>query len=237
MKDIENENMVKKEAAQKVYTNSGNDKLISYLSCDCEKILDVGCGAGDNAILIRQKCPSSKVFGITISEKEKEKADNRMHTCWLCDVEKKIPKKVRDKKYDAIIFSHVLEHLRSPSNVLNEMIELLRSGGEILIAVPNVLRIENRLKLLCGKWEYENTGIMDNTHLRFFTYYNAYEYLLKDIDRIDLVTKRSSGHFPLGPLRQYVFPKVVSGAIDGMALNTFPNLFSIQIILKAKKSV
>ena len=72
-------------------------------------------------------------------------------------------------RYDAIIFGDVLEHLRNPRAVLEKMSGLLRPGGKILISLPNVANIWVRLNLLFGRFNYSRVGILDETHLRFFT--------------------------------------------------------------------
>lgn len=72
-------------------------------------------------------------------------------------------------RYDAIIFGDVLEHLRNPRAVLEKLSGLLNPGGKILISVPNVANIWVRLNLLFGRFDYSRVGILDETHLRFFT--------------------------------------------------------------------
>ena len=71
--------------------------------------------------------------------------------------------------YDAIIFGDVLEHLRNPRAVLEKLSGLLKPGGKILISIPNVANIWVRLNLLFGRFDYTRVGILDETHLRFFT--------------------------------------------------------------------
>jgi glycosyltransferase involved in cell wall biosynthesis len=76
-------------------------------------------------------------------------------------------------RFDAIIFGDVLEHLRDPQAVLEKMSELLKPGGNILISLPNVANIWVRLNLLFGRFNYSRVGILDKTHLRFFTLKSA----------------------------------------------------------------
>lgn len=75
----------------------------------------------------------------------------------------------RLSRYDAIIFGDVLEHLRNPRAVLERLSSLLKPGGRILISLPNVANIWVRLNLLLGRFNYSRVGILDETHLRFFT--------------------------------------------------------------------
>lgn len=71
--------------------------------------------------------------------------------------------------YDAIVFGDVIEHLRNPRAVLEKLSGLLKPGGKILISIPNVANIWVRLNLLFGRFDYSRVGILDETHLRFFT--------------------------------------------------------------------
>ena len=72
-------------------------------------------------------------------------------------------------EYDFIIFADVLEHLPEPSKVLRRCVASLKPDGKVIISVPNVANIVVRLSLLLGRFEYRDRGILDRTHLRFFT--------------------------------------------------------------------
>lgn len=72
-------------------------------------------------------------------------------------------------KYDAVVFGDVLEHLRDPRGILERVGGLLKPGGKVLMSLPNVANIWVRLNLLFGRFNYSRVGILDETHLRFFT--------------------------------------------------------------------
>jgi 2-polyprenyl-3-methyl-5-hydroxy-6-metoxy-1,4-benzoquinol methylase len=72
-------------------------------------------------------------------------------------------------EYDYIVFADVLEHLRDPAAVLRRCIPCLKESGKIIISVPNIANWIIRLGLLFGKFDYMDRGILDRTHLRFFT--------------------------------------------------------------------
>src|SRR5690606_32596844 len=101
-----------------------------------------------------------------------------MERCWVLDLEQALTADILARKYDAILCSHVLEHLRNPAELVERLVGLLRAGGEIIIAVPNVLFWRHRARFAMGRFEYESGGTMDETHLRFFTYETADTYLL-----------------------------------------------------------
>jgi SAM-dependent methyltransferase len=72
-------------------------------------------------------------------------------------------------QYDAIIFADVLEHLPWPVSVLKRYLQWLAPGGSVIVSLPNVGLWSVRFAHLLGRWEYDETGVLDRTHLRFFT--------------------------------------------------------------------
>jgi 2-polyprenyl-3-methyl-5-hydroxy-6-metoxy-1,4-benzoquinol methylase len=220
-------------AHDRIYRNDGNAPLIALLDGDAHEVLDVGCGAGDNAQLVQSRLPGCQVHGITHSEAESEIAMQRMTSCSVWDIEGDIPEKITAMKFDAIIFSHVLEHLRNPELVLHKFSSLLKSGGSVLVAVPNVLSWNMRWQFLRGNFEYQSDGVLDDTHLRFFTYLTADRYLFGKSPELTLVSKGVTGSVPQWWLRRYFLPKKASEFIDELGCRFWPNLFGGQILLKA----
>ena len=78
--------------------------------------------------------------------------------------------KLKDEKYDYIIFADVLEHLYDPKNVLKKTKEFLKPKGNILISIPNIAHNSVIIELLNNNFDYTDVGLLDNTHVRFFTY-------------------------------------------------------------------
>jgi 2-polyprenyl-3-methyl-5-hydroxy-6-metoxy-1,4-benzoquinol methylase len=71
--------------------------------------------------------------------------------------------------FDVVLAGDVLEHLRDPHRVLRQAAQLLGPGGRVVVSLPNVAHADLRLALLLGRWEYRPWGLMDSTHVRFFT--------------------------------------------------------------------
>jgi len=217
----------------RVYKNDGNSPLISLLDDEALQVLDVGCGAGDNAALIRSRLSGCRIYGITHSAAEAELAGRYMTACAVRDIEGDIPSEFAAMRFDAIIFSHVLEHLRDPGAVLLKFSQLLRRKGMVLIAVPNALSWAMRWQFLRGDFEYRADGVLDETHLRFFTYKTADGFLLSRCPQLTLVSKHVTGSVPLWWLRRYILPRRASNFLDAMGCRFWPNLFGGQILLKA----
>lgn len=226
---------VNRATSERVYSNNGNSPLIDLLGKSCRRLLDIGCGAGDNAALVKSKYSECEVYGITHSAIEAELARRHMVQCWVFNVEDELPDDLTNQTFDALIFSHVLEHLRDPAVVVDRLSRLLRSGGQVLIAIPNVLSWRMRIQFLLGRFEYGSAGVLDDTHLRFFTYFTADQYLLSKSFELELEYKGASGGVPLWWLRRYVLPRRWSEYIDQWGCRHWPNLFGGQVLIRAVK--
>ena len=163
---------------ERVYSNNGNASLLNLLDQSFNSVLDIGCGAGDNAVLVKAMKRDCEIFGITCSASESAIAQERMTKCWVADIEDNLPGGLIDQTFDVLIFSHVLEHLRDPATVLARYSRLLRRGGQLVIAVPNIVSWAMRFQFLLGDFRYQSSGVLDDTHLRFFTFFTADGYLL-----------------------------------------------------------
>lgn len=129
-------------------------------------VLDVGCSTGRlGAILKQRKCV---VDGIELDPEAAAAAKTAGYRdVAVAAVEEALP--ARNARYDAIVFADILEHLVDPPAVLSRSIALLRPAGKIYISLPNVANWMIRAGLLAGRFEYAESGILDRTHLRFFT--------------------------------------------------------------------
>ena len=137
--------------------------------------------------------------------------------------------------YDLLLFSHVLEHLRDPVKVVTNFLTLLVSGGHILVAVPNTLEWRTRAAFMRGRFHYGDHGMLDRTHLRFFTYDTAASELISPIPQLKLVRREGRGSAPLGPLRRHGLPQPARDWIDAFAVRSYPNVFAREVVLLALK--
>lgn len=129
------------------------------------KILDVGTASGYLGEVWRKK--GHYVAGIEFDPATAEKARGYYDAFQVADIESfDFPYR---GEFDYIVFADVLEHLRDPAGVLRRCIPALKETGRIIISVPNVANWIIRLGLLFGKFDYMDRGILDRTHLRFFT--------------------------------------------------------------------
>lgn len=138
------------------------------------KVLDVGCSSGSfGAYLIdKREC---KVDGIELFEEDFKLSSKKLKKVWNLNVESDSLEGV-DSDYDVIYMGDVIEHLVDPANALSKLKKLLNKNGFLVFSVPNMANIMVRLHLLNGDFDYTETGILDKTHLHFYT--------LKELERV-----------------------------------------------------
>ena len=141
--------------------------IVSLIPSGVQRVLDVGCGEGASGLEIK-KIFSAEVVGIELFENAANIADTRLDRVILADVEALNPD-FEAGYFDCIVFADVLEHTKDPWSVLNKYKKHLSKDGCIIASIPNIRYIVPVLKILFDKFEYEPSGVLDQTHLRFFT--------------------------------------------------------------------
>lgn len=148
-------------------SNTSHAQVISMVPAGSE-VLDVGCATGYLAeALVNRGC---RVSGIEYDPEAAEKARRHLDHLVVGDLAAMdIAAEFAGRSYDVLIFADVLEHVPDPADVLRRLLTLLRPGGSVVMSIPNVTHGSLRLALLQGRWEYTEVGLLDRTHIRFFT--------------------------------------------------------------------
>ena len=131
------------------------------------RVLDIGCGAGrlGEAVKARQQ---AEVVGIELDEAAAAVARVHLDEVIVGDLER-IDPDFPPGSFDAIVCADVLEHLREPERLLKKAREWLVPDGRLIASIPNVRHHSVVRSLLEGNWTYTSEGLLDRTHLRFFT--------------------------------------------------------------------
>ncbi len=150
------------------YFENPRPEMLSYIPAKPERILEVGCGKGIFAGSIRKKI-NCEIWGIEIDSQAAKEAEKVIDKIIVDDINSAISK-LTDCYFDCIVFNDVLEHLIDPFDVLKKIRPKLSNSGVVVSSIPNVLFIRNLWRVVVGRqWHYEEDGILDKTHLRFFT--------------------------------------------------------------------
>ncbi|MBT8263102.1 MAG: class I SAM-dependent methyltransferase [Bacteroidia bacterium] len=151
--------------------------MVAYLPNEVKTVLDVGCSNGEFGAGIK-RLTKAEVWGIEPMIEFASEAEQKLDKVLISSVEAAIDK-LPGNYFDAIYFNDVLEHLLDPYTVLEKVKSKLKDDGKIISSIPNIRYFRTFFKLLFkGEWEYQDEGILDRTHLRFFTkksIWNMYE--------------------------------------------------------------
>jgi 2-polyprenyl-3-methyl-5-hydroxy-6-metoxy-1,4-benzoquinol methylase len=141
-------------------------QLVARYCAGAATVLDVGCSAGSLGRHLAAQ--GATVDGIEYDEVAATEARQWYRRVLVGDVEL-MTIDLQPGTYDAVVCADIIEHLRDPSALLGRLRPLLEPNGRLVISTPNIANWSMRLLHLAGRWNYTDRGIMDRTHLRFFT--------------------------------------------------------------------
>ncbi len=131
------------------------------------RLLEVGCGAAGTLARIRQERPDAWLAGVEIVPLESP-AYATLDQLEPLNIEEQMPQ-VDPGSLDVLMCLDVLEHLRDPGAALQRLAPLLKPRGRLIVSLPNIQYIKVSVPLLFGRFDYTDEGVLDRTHLRFFT--------------------------------------------------------------------
>ncbi|MDQ3282442.1 MAG: class I SAM-dependent methyltransferase [Acidobacteriota bacterium] len=190
------------------------------------RVLDVGCGFATTSEHIQKL--GNEVTGLESSEVAVDVASKRLAHVIQGDM---LAADLGDRQFEAIIFADVLEHVPWPVSALQRYLKYLAPNGSVIVSLPNVGLWSVRLKHLTGTWDYEETGVLDRTHLRFFTRKSA-KWLLAQNGLQPVKTTYNPGIVrPFVPLAKSLLAKPSNGA-GAQAPDALLNSKPYQLYLK-----
>ncbi len=143
--------------------------LVVSLIPPSSRVLEFGCATGYMSEILKNTLNCS-VIGVELMPEAGEQAKEFCERVVFGDVELLDFSEVfGGDSFDTVIFADVLEHLKNPDTVLRRIRPFLTEGGCVIASIPNIAHGSVRLSLLSGVFRYQDTGLLDNTHIRFFT--------------------------------------------------------------------
>ncbi len=149
------------------------------------RVLELGCGGGATMGWLKSIRTIEHATAIELSPVAADAARATFDTVMLGDVTVRIGD-LAGQRFDLILALDVLEHLVDPDTTIRSLRELLTPDGMLIFSVPNIAHYQASLRLACsGRWDYEDEGLLDRTHLRFFTRITACSLAERNGYRID----------------------------------------------------
>lgn len=152
---------------RKGYHDLFRREILELVPTTAKKILDLGCGTGTLGKALKERRPC-KVYGIELNPEASGIARNNLDGVWTDNLNRFDPTFTKNR-YDCLIFADILEHLISPWRVLKKFSSVLTDDGTVIASIPNMAHPWVLSNLQKGVFRYEPAGILDITHLRFFT--------------------------------------------------------------------
>lgn len=206
---------------------SSHGQILKLVKEQCE-VLDVGCGTG----LLSQRLAQKQVRSLGIDYEIKENVWSGFETYIQDDLEKaeKLPQR---RSFDYVLLADVLEHLRTPGELLRKIRPLIKKDGKLIASTGNVALWYMRLSLLLGRFNYGKKGILDETHVKLYTQYSFVQLLTQAGFRVEHILPTS---LPFEVVFQSTGKSKTLKAIDSIYYwfaRLWPTLFAYQFVIEA----
>lgn len=159
------------------YYQSGRGEMLDLVPATAKRVLELGCGSGAFGQALKAR-GVEEVVGIELQAEPAAEAARKLDRVIVANVDLAFPE-LPLEYFDCIVCNDVLEHLVDPWSVLRKLAASLKPRGVVVASIPNVRHHKLVRRLFwSGQWRYEDAGILDRTHLRFFTRETAMELLV-----------------------------------------------------------
>lgn len=142
--------------------------IVRLIPCGTKRLLDVGCGEGNTSAMAQKILGIEEIVGVEIHPPSAEIAKSKLSRVLIGSIEE-LALPFPHGYFDCIVCADVLEHTKYPWSVLGKLKLHISPGGFLVASLPNLGHIVPILKIIFDRFEYEDSGILDKTHLRFFT--------------------------------------------------------------------
>ena len=175
------------------YHTNPRIEILSFLNEPPGTVLDIGCGGGATGKLLKEKFPGTRVFGIEVNPQAAEHARaslDRVICASVDDVD--AARDLGGETISSVLLLDVLEHLYDPWRALVRIRGWLAPGTRVIASVPNIRNLATLSRIAAGDFEYEANGVLDITHVRFFTrgtLRDLFEQTGYEVRRLDPLTQ------------------------------------------------
>jgi 2-polyprenyl-3-methyl-5-hydroxy-6-metoxy-1,4-benzoquinol methylase len=158
-------------AKDKEYYRGIRDDITGLVDKSAKRVLDIGCASGVTGRSLKES-GIDEVVGVEYDRDACREASSVLDKVFCADIQK-LTLPYEDGYFDCIIYADVLEHLMDPWDVLKKNRKFLSDSGVVIASIPNIQHYRVIKKLKAGRWDYEDKGVLDSAHIRFFTLSSA----------------------------------------------------------------
>lgn len=188
------------------------------------RVLEVGCGSGATLHWLKQSGRCATTTGIEVQPQAAALAQGHVDQLHVGDAEQLLRQAFSDASFDLVLCLDVLEHLVDPWGLVVQAQRLLKPGGLLVASIPNVRHARVVLPLLFhGRWQYEDAGQLDRTHLRFFTRESALQ--LMQVPGLQL--QQWQRRMPPAASR--------SGVLNALSLGVFKDFLAMSYLIASQR--
>ena len=208
------------DPSSQLYGGGPSDAALNLLVQEPKFVLDVGCSVGDFSAVIKTRFPQSRVWGIEPNGQAAAMARRRIDRV-LCQPVEEVDweqEGVQRGDIDAVVLCDVLEHIYDPWKTMLTLRNLVSPTAQLLLSIPNVRNAPLIQDLISGHWRYRKAGLLDITHIRFFTRQDMYRMFYQTGFRVVATLSTRC------PLSAEIFQKHINGSfpqqlnLDSMSL-------------------
>ena len=209
---------------KETYFSTARVDIESMLPNFSSNVLEIGCATGNTLKWLKETGRCNLTHGFEFFESAANQAKNCCDKIFLGDAEKIIHLNGLSK-YDLILCLDVLEHMYDPWTFVKALSKRLDQNGVMIVSLPNIRHLKIIMPLLFkGKWNYTDAGILDKTHLRFFTLESSIDLLT--VNELKLIqVKRNMGGI-----------SSISSLVNLLTFGVFRELLTTQYLLKVSYS-
>jgi len=189
------------------YYDNERLEIFRLVDEDARVILDVGCGKGRLGAKLKQAVPERKVFGIEHNDRIAAEAEKLLDGVLIGNLQT-MNISFPSSMFDCIILADILEHLVDPDAAIRKLKPHLKPQGKVICSIPNIRHYTAILRLLRLGWEYDDWGLFDRTHLRFFSLHTMKQMLADQGFQIEQIEPRIVASRKMKFLNTFCFGKL-----------------------------